>query len=209
MHVNVKLDLVAEAALPLARDGAAGAAKAWALTDLANALLGTGIDWSPRENAGLMLLAGAEEAAKEAVETWLRLYEDDQRALREYMQEAKRAAPRVLDRCPSAAQAQAKRGGGDCLTEAGALPECQPPGARAAPIHGGLLTRSGAERLTPDPKFIEGSDKAVNTVPPNDFSYFEMINDLAQKEPVGALDPEIMGSLAAVGIVKGKPFKPD
>jgi hypothetical protein len=94
MHVNLKLDLVAEAALPLARDGAAGAAKAWALTDLANALLGTGIDWSPRENAGLMLLAGDEEAAKEAVETWLRLYKDDRHALREYMEEATRAAPR-------------------------------------------------------------------------------------------------------------------
>jgi hypothetical protein len=67
-----------------------------------------------------------------------------------------------------------------------------------------------AERLTPEPaKFMEGSGKAVNTVPPNDFNYFEMINDLVHKEPVGALDPEIMGSLAAVGIVKGKPFKPD
>ena len=58
-------------------------------------------------------------------------------------------------------------------------------------------------------KFIEGTGKVMNTVPPNDFSYFEMINDLVQKEPVGALDPEIMGSLAAIGIVKGKPFNPD
>ena len=58
-------------------------------------------------------------------------------------------------------------------------------------------------------KFIEGTGKVMNTVPPNDFSYFEVINDLVQKEPVGALDPEIMGSLAAVGIVKGKPFNPD
>ena len=58
-------------------------------------------------------------------------------------------------------------------------------------------------------KFTEGTGKVMNTVPPNDFSYFEMINDLVQKEPVGALDPEIMGSLAAVGIVKGKPFNPD
>ena len=49
----------------------------------------------------------------------------------------------------------------------------------------------------------------MNTVPPNDFSYFEMINDLVQKEPAEALDPEIMGSLAAMGIVKGKPFEPD
>ena len=58
-------------------------------------------------------------------------------------------------------------------------------------------------------KFTEGTGKVMNTVPPNDFSYFEMINDLVQKEPVGALDPEIMGSLAAIGIVKGKPFNPD
>jgi hypothetical protein len=58
-------------------------------------------------------------------------------------------------------------------------------------------------------KFIEGTGKVMNTIPPNDFSYFEMINDLVQKEPVGALDPEIMGSLAAIGIVKGKPFSPD
>ena len=49
----------------------------------------------------------------------------------------------------------------------------------------------------------------MNTVPPSDYSYFEVLNDLVQKEPVGALDPEIMGSLAAIGIVKGKPFNPD
>lgn len=57
--------------------------------------------------------------------------------------------------------------------------------------------------------FTEGSGKVMNTVPPSDFSYFEMLNDLVQKEPAGALDPEIMGSLAAIGIVKGKAFNPD
>jgi hypothetical protein len=46
----------------------------------------------------------------------------------------------------------------------------------------------------------------MSTIPPNDFSYFEMINDLMQREPADALAPEIMGSLAAIGIVKGKPF---
>ena len=58
-------------------------------------------------------------------------------------------------------------------------------------------------------KFTEGTGKVMNTIPPSDFSYFEMLNDVVQKEPVGALDPEIMGSLAAIGIVKGKPFNPD
>ena len=57
--------------------------------------------------------------------------------------------------------------------------------------------------------FTEGTGKVMNTIPPNDFSYFEMLNDVVQKEPVGGLDPEIMGSLAAIGIVKGKPFNPD
>lgn len=59
------------------------------------------------------------------------------------------------------------------------------------------------------PTFHEGSGLVVNTIPPSDFSYYELINELVQKEPVGALNPEIMGSLAAIGIVKGKPFKPD
>ncbi len=53
------------------------------------------------------------------------------------------------------------------------------------------------------------SGKAFMTIPPNDFSYFEKINALVQQEPADALDPEIMGSLVAIGIVKGKPFEPD
>jgi hypothetical protein len=58
-------------------------------------------------------------------------------------------------------------------------------------------------------QFMEGTGKVLNTVPPNDFSFFEMLNDVVQKEPIGSLDSEIMGSLSAIGIVKGKPFNPD
>ena len=50
---------------------------------------------------------------------------------------------------------------------------------------------------------------AFNTIPPNDFGYWETINELVQQEPAGAGDPETLGLLAAVGIVKGQPFKPD
>ena len=49
----------------------------------------------------------------------------------------------------------------------------------------------------------------MNTIPPNDFSYYEMLNDVVQQEPATSLDPELMGPLAAIGIVKGKPFAPD
>jgi hypothetical protein len=57
--------------------------------------------------------------------------------------------------------------------------------------------------------FHEGSGKVMNTVPPNDFSFFEMLNEIVQQEPAGTLDPELMGPIAAIGIVKGKPFAPD
>jgi len=57
--------------------------------------------------------------------------------------------------------------------------------------------------------FHEGSGKVMNTIPPNDFSYFEMLNEVVQQEPATALDPELMGPIAAIGIIKGKPFAPD
>ena len=64
-------------------------------------------------------------------------------------------------------------------------------------------------RPQPPPKFIEATGLAVNTIPPSDYSYFTYLNDLVQREPADAMDPEVMGSLAAIGIVKGKPFNPD
>ena len=36
-----------------------------------------------------------------------------------------------------------------------------------------------------------------------------MLNDVVQQEPATSLDPELMGPVAAIGIVKGKPFAPD
>ena len=59
------------------------------------------------------------------------------------------------------------------------------------------------------PKFVEGTGKVINTIPPNDFSFFEMLNEVIQTQPVESADPEILGQCAAIGIVKGKPFNPD
>jgi hypothetical protein len=61
----------------------------------------------------------------------------------------------------------------------------------------------------PPPVFHEGSGKAMNTIPPNDFSAYELLNEVVQQEPATALDTELMGPLAAIGIIKGKPFAPD
>jgi hypothetical protein len=61
----------------------------------------------------------------------------------------------------------------------------------------------------PPTKFVEATGKSFNTIPPNDFSYFEMINELVQMQPATSTSPELLGQLAAIGIVKGKPFNPD
>jgi hypothetical protein len=66
----------------------------------------------------------------------------------------------------------------------------------------------GAASAVPETRFTEGSGTSFNTLPPNDFSYWQAINALVQQEPAGAGDPETLGLLAAVGIVKGQPFKP-
>lgn len=57
--------------------------------------------------------------------------------------------------------------------------------------------------------FHEGTGLVVNTVPPNDYSYYEMLNDLVQAEPATTIDPELMGPIAAIGIKKGQDFAPD
>jgi hypothetical protein len=61
----------------------------------------------------------------------------------------------------------------------------------------------------PPPRFVDAVHLPVNTIPPVDDSYWDLINDVVQTEPVEAGNPEILGLLASVGIVKGRPFAPD
>ena len=60
----------------------------------------------------------------------------------------------------------------------------------------------------PETTFVEGSGRAFNTIPPSDFGFFELMNEIVQSEPAST-DIELMGQLAAIGIVKGEPFEPD
>jgi hypothetical protein len=58
--------------------------------------------------------------------------------------------------------------------------------------------------------FINASGlEGVNTVLPNDYSYYEALDVVIQYEPVGFLGPETTGLIASIGIIKGKPFNPD
>jgi hypothetical protein len=61
----------------------------------------------------------------------------------------------------------------------------------------------------PETKFVEGSGKSFNTIPPSDYPYFEMLNEAVQLNPANSYDVELAGQLAAIGIVKGKEFAPD
>ncbi|PXA67155.1 DUF1254 domain-containing protein [Cryobacterium arcticum] len=77
---------------------------------------------------------------------------------------------------------------------------------------GSYLTGEGPLGQVNDPRsprFVEGTGLAMNTIPPVDFGHFEMVDQLVQREPATALDAELAGSLAAIGIVKDETFAPD
>jgi hypothetical protein len=61
----------------------------------------------------------------------------------------------------------------------------------------------------PKTEYIDFSGVSYNTISPNDFSFYEDLNQVIQKEPIDSLDPETRGLVASIGIVKGKPFNPD
>ena len=69
--------------------------------------------------------------------------------------------------------------------------------------------RIGGESKIPEMKFIEGSGRSFNTIPPSDYSFFEMINENVQNQPATSYDVELAGELAGIGIVHGKEFSPD
>ena len=85
------------------------------------------------------------------------------------------------------------------------------PGGAGSSI-GNYLTgqgRLGALATPQSPRFVEGTGLEMNTVPPNDFGHYELLDRLVQLEPAEALDPELAGQFAAIGIVKGQTFAPD
>ncbi len=60
-----------------------------------------------------------------------------------------------------------------------------------------------------DMVFINGSGKEFNTIHANNYEFYEELNSVIQKEPISFIDPELRGQVAAIGIIKGKPFAPD
>ena len=61
----------------------------------------------------------------------------------------------------------------------------------------------------PKMEFISFSKTYFNTIHANDFEFYQELDQVIQREPIGMLDPEIRGLFASIGIVKGRPFAPD
>lgn len=85
------------------------------------------------------------------------------------------------------------------------------PGGYGASVAAFLDGKATLGRIaTPaSPRFFEGTGRVMNTIPPASDSFFVLLDQAVQAEPVAALDPEIAGQLAAIGIVKGQTFQPD
>jgi hypothetical protein len=61
----------------------------------------------------------------------------------------------------------------------------------------------------PKMKFVNASGIPANFVYPNDYSFWNLLNQVIQEEPSEGSDPTTLGLFASIGIEKGKPFNPD
>ncbi|WP_225802977.1 DUF1254 domain-containing protein [Streptomyces sp. NK15101] len=65
------------------------------------------------------------------------------------------------------------------------------------------------EKNVPPMEFPNASGARLNMMYPTDFSYWTKLKEFVDYEPVSAIDPELRGVLASIGIVKGEPFAPN
>lgn len=61
----------------------------------------------------------------------------------------------------------------------------------------------------PAMEFISLCEMEINTIHANDSSFFDELNAVIQREPLGLIDDETRGLLSSIGIRKGTPFAPD
>ena len=83
------------------------------------------------------------------------------------------------------------------------------PGTSVATLLEGEIRSRRRRPRCPRPPSSRARGLTFNTIPPTDAGFFETVHALLQDEPADAADPEIIGHLAEIGIVKGKPFAPD
>ncbi|MGI6853308.1 DUF1254 domain-containing protein [Mesorhizobium sp. 1B3] len=67
---------------------------------------------------------------------------------------------------------------------------------------------SGSEKDIKPMEFPNGSGKRINMMYPVDNTYWTKLKEFVDYEPVSAIDPELRGVLASIGIIKGQAFQP-
>jgi hypothetical protein len=65
-----------------------------------------------------------------------------------------------------------------------------------------------AEKDVPAMQFPNASGIRLNMMYPTDFEYWTKLKQFVDYEPVSAIEPELRGVLASIGIIKGQPFEP-
>ena len=82
------------------------------------------------------------------------------------------------------------------------------PGVEAVKKHLKIYQLSDAAN-PPEMKFVNVSGIPSNFVPPGDYQFWNLLNEVIQEEPSEGSDPTTLGLFASIGIEKGKPFNPD
>jgi hypothetical protein len=67
----------------------------------------------------------------------------------------------------------------------------------------------GAQAGAKPMKYPDGSGVRVNMLPVSDWSAFNHLKTLLDSEGIHLADPDWLGMLATIGIVRGQPFRPD
>ena len=82
--------------------------------------------------------------------------------------------------------------------------------AAVANFKSGLKVYPLKDAANPAPtELVNMSGRSFSTIFPSNLDYFKVLNNIVQTEPIEAVSPEVRGYMAAIGIVKGKPFNPD
>jgi len=89
-----------------------------------------------------------------------------------------------------------------------------PVNGDSQPAVGNIKQRARVYKLedtgsSPPAKFVNLSDRAINTIHANDATFFDELNEIIQEEPPQSFSPEILGMAASIGLAHGKSFAPD
>jgi hypothetical protein len=83
------------------------------------------------------------------------------------------------------------------------------PDAAARMFSKGVKIYPLAEQVNPPEMVIySGSEVNYSTIHANDFTFYEELKHVLDKEPIAFIDPEMRGLFASIGLQKGKPFDP-